>query len=415
MKVALVCQPWDDPSPPNVRGSIAIWSTEVGKRLASEAQVLVYGKQSPGSAREDEHDGVRFKRLALGTDWKLGKLASALARARILRGPIFASRLYFLAYALRVARDARREGCDVVHLHNLVSFVPVFRAILPGVRIVLHMHCEWLTQLDEHVTGRRVRQCDLVLGCSDHITGKVRARFPEAAERVRTVYNGVDPERFAPAATGADRRTLLFVGRLSPEKGVHLLLEAFGRLCERYPDLGLTVIGPEGASPREFLVDASDDPLVSGLARYYEAPYMVTLEGLLDPAQRARVDLVGRVPHDELARRYQAATVLVNPSLSESFGMSLIEAMACGTPVVAARVGGMPEILEHGATGLCVPANDAGELAAAIAELLDDDERRAEMGRRGRERVLDRFAWDRIAGDVLSLYQGPVRRMGGRA
>jgi glycosyltransferase involved in cell wall biosynthesis len=110
------------------------------------------------------------------------------------------------------------------------------------------------------------------------------------------------------------------------------------------------------------------------------------------------------VPHEQLVQKYRQADLVVNPSLSESFGMSLIEAMACETPVVATAVGGMKETVVHGQTGLLVPPNDAVALADAMAAVLDDPHRAREMGVAGRARAVERFSWDRIVGDLLGHY-----------
>jgi glycosyltransferase involved in cell wall biosynthesis len=108
------------------------------------------------------------------------------------------------------------------------------------------------------------------------------------------------------------------------------------------------------------------------------------------------------LPHDLLRKEYRTASVLVNPSFSESFGMSLIEAMACGTPVIATRVGGMTEVVDG--VGRLTECGDAPALADAILSVLGNETAGAHAG--GRERVLQRYAWDRVAETLERCYEG---------
>jgi glycosyltransferase involved in cell wall biosynthesis len=114
---------------------------------------------------------------------------------------------------------------------------------------------------------------------------------------------------------------------------------------------------------------------------------------------------LGFVPYAELPRLYRQARVLVNPALSEAFGMSLVEAMANRVAVVASRVGGMLEVVQHGQTGLLVEAENPQALCQAMLSLLQNPDRAREMATRGRQRAERLFDWDRIAEQTWSLYQ----------
>ena len=118
---------------------------------------------------------------------------------------------------------------------------------------------------------------------------------------------------------------------------------------------------------------------------------------------RARIRLHGKRPHDELPAFYRRADVLVVPSLSEAFGKPAVEAMASGLPVVATRVGGIPEVVADGETGLLVPPNDPVALAEAMGRLAADPALRARLGAAGRARAEERFSYDRIAREVETL------------
>jgi glycosyltransferase involved in cell wall biosynthesis len=253
------------------------------------------------------------------------------------------------------------------------------------------------------MVARRLQSADLVLGCSDHVTNRIRARFPELAERVQTRVNGVDVNRFRPVGERPPRR-LVFAGRIAPDKGLHVLADALRELRQRFPDLELELVGPEAPVAREMQVALSEDPLVQGLDVFYGRSYVEALRERLGE-DVAAVRFAGRVAADDMPARYGNATIGVQPSLEEGFGLPVVEAMASGLPVVASRVGGIPEIVLDGVTGLLVPAGDPDALAAAIEQLLADPELALRMGAAGRLRVVERYSWDVIAEQALGHYR----------
>jgi len=412
MKIAIVNQPFDEILPP-VQNSIGIWSYEAGRRLSDRHEVTVYGPYTDavkqrGEGRTVLDHGVvfRFAVPAPGRLWS--RIGRVWDRAFGPRRPIYASWMYFLDYCLQVAVQIRRSRPDVVHVHNFTGFVPVIRVLNPRVRLVLHMNGEWLSQLDARRMASRIAKVDAVFGSSDHITRLVQRRFPQYADRCHTVYNGVDPEAFSVNRDRADsaapnRPTLVFVGRVSPEKGVHDLLDAMSEVITRCPGARLEIIGPVGALPRSYIIDISDDELVAGLARFYDRDYGETLHERVENGLAGHVEFLGSMSHDDVVRHIANAALLVNPSYSESFGMSLVEALACERPVVATRVGGMPEIVDADA-GILVEPDDSRALAAAITRLLSDAELRREMGAAGRRRVENVFAWSRVAAAAEQRY-----------
>ena len=198
---------------------------------------------------------------------------------------------------------------------------------------------------------------------------------------------------------------LLFVSRVSPEKGVHILLKAFERVHQVHPHCKLRIIGPPGALEPELMLDISNDPLIQGCAAYFRGDYLAMLNAEMAPAIGAAVEFRGHVPHDQLPDHYRSATLLIAPSLSEAFGRSPIEAMACGVPVVGAAIGGIAESVVHGETGLLVPPNDADALAEAILALLADPHRRVSMGVQSCKRVMGMYSWESIAAKTHDYYE----------
>jgi D-inositol-3-phosphate glycosyltransferase len=206
------------------------------------------------------------------------------------------------------------------------------------------------------------------------------------------IPGGVDLERFSPQPKAAARERLglrreqkvvLFVGRIQRLKGLEVLLRAFARLHEL--DAELLIVGGRPGTTHESR----------------EISRLQHLAGKLGIAERTR--FVGAVPHEELPTYYSAADVSVMPSSYESFGLVAVESLACGTPVVATRVGGLTSIVRDGETGMLVPWRDADLFAERLLQILRDDGFRQRLAGQARESVLE-YGWDRIADEHLALY-----------
>ncbi|MBE2320229.1 glycosyltransferase family 4 protein [Solirubrobacter sp. CPCC 204708] len=406
MKIAFVSHPGYAVLPP--AGSVEICTHEVARRLAERHAVTVYGSSAPG--REDATDaGIRYRFIRHGADAKLGRVFRPLHRLRPADKGFFASPLNSLLYWLRVASDIRREGYDVVHVANLTQALPVIRRLNPDIRLVLHMHCEWLIQLDRRLVARRLRHADAILGVSRHITEPIRERFPDLADRCHTVSNGVEigPE---PAPREADGTvTLLHVGRISPEKGHHVLFDALNQVLPDHPQVRLVLVGEESVIPIEWAVGISSDPVIRDLERFYGSSYLEQIKDRMSKALAERTQFVGRIDHSETARHYAAADLFVFPSYFESMGIPPVEAMAAGLPVISSPVGGANESVVEGETGLFVERGDVDGLAAAIVALVDDPARRAALGAAGRARAAKHFSWDGVTAEFEHVLETAAR------
>jgi glycosyltransferase involved in cell wall biosynthesis len=219
------------------------------------------------------------------------------------------------------------------------------------------------------------------------------------AERTRVIYGGVDPARFHPGQDPAGARDgVLYLGRITPHKGVDRLLRALPQ------GASLTVAGSTGHDPRP-----------------PERDYPSLLHRL---AADRRVLFTGTAPDDDLPGLYRRASVFVLPSVettcygrsvavTELLGLSVLEAMASGTPVVASRTGGLPEVIRDGETGFLVTPGDVPELHDRLDRLLRDAALARRMGRAARALVLERFTWQATAQRCLAAYaelSAPTRR-----
>ncbi len=416
MKVAFITQPFDIIVPEiGGAGSIPILTYKFARCLAAEGHTIhIYGKQDYNHPdTEQDQYGISFHRIdTRWDDWvvKPFKLLDRLTPNQETTWPFFARAFYYRRYIQQIAEELRTWQPDVVHIHNFSQFAPIIRRHNPQAKIVLHMHCEWLTQLNHRFIDQRLDYVDTIIGVSNYITDKIRSQFPQHEAKCHTVFNGVDPDYFIPAATSSQPTNhpprLLFTGRISPEKGIHILIDAFLQVLQAYPTAELNIIGPYGATSAKFIVAISNDEHVKNLAAFYRGQdYFAQLHELVPSSASANIQFLGYKPQPELLQYYQEADLLINPSLSEAFGMSLVEAMSTETAVIGARVGGMQDVVDDGKTGLLVNPADSASLSAAIKTLLADPQKRHDMGRAGRERVTTLFSWSSVCQDLITLYQ----------
>ncbi|MGH8823741.1 MAG: glycosyltransferase family 4 protein [Jiangellaceae bacterium] len=288
------------------------------------------------------------------------------------------------AHPLALGLPRALRGADIVHTHQLRS-TPSRLAALAG-----HVHDQRLVNTDHGLGGGDwlgvlPRLFDRFLTVSEYSARTLRA----PAARTRVIYGGADPDRFTPGGP-SDRQGVLFVGRMTPHKGLDRLIRALPTGAT------LTVAGSAGHDLR---------PPESG----YPALLARLTEG-------HAVRFAGPVPDSDLPALFHGAAVLALPSvehtcygrrvqISELLGLSVLEAMASGLPVVASRVGGVPEIVLDGETGFLVSPGDVDELHDRLALLLGDPALAVDMGRRAREVVLERFTWEHCAARCLAAYQ----------
>src|SRR5215469_18296970 len=230
--------------------ALAIVNYELGRRLARTHAVVTYSKRGRGQREVERHEGVTYRRMSEGLDALLNLM-------RILDKPLLKperpfrlSPFYYAYYARRVALDIRARQCELIHLHSVTSFIPVMCAFNPKAHVVLHMHDHSLADFYPAVVGPRLEQAALVLGCSDFVIDAIARRFPAIAGRCHTLYNGVDQRFLDTRADPARSQSVLFVGRLCPEKGVHVLMEALRRLPARHFPPELHLVGPLDVAPK---------------------------------------------------------------------------------------------------------------------------------------------------------------------
>ncbi len=429
MRFVFLSQPRDPiAAGPGQRGSVAIVLWALASRLARNHEVLVLAPHRRGEPAEEEApEGVRLIRVRppLAQLHRLLEAADGLVPGAL---PHMARPLYFAGYSRRLAGPLARFRPHLLHVMTVAQLLPGLARALPGTPLILHLHDE--LRLERRAAAARLAPAAAVVTVSDWLAARLAARFPEQARKIHPIGNGVDLERFTPGEYGhpgerAER--LLFVGRISPEKGVHVLLEAFARLAPRRPGLVLELVGEPGLMPRAFLELLERTPaLEEALSFYGRGPldrlhrtllgggrlYLEAALGRLPPALRQRVVVKGPLPHGALVERYRAADLLVAPSVcNEPFCLPVAEAMASGLPCVTSSCGAPPELIGAsgpdgvGEAGIAVPPGDVDGLARAIERLLADPDRRRTMGLAARRRAERLFGWEAAAARLEAVYR----------
>ncbi|MCI0340391.1 MAG: glycosyltransferase [Planctomycetales bacterium] len=298
----------------------------------------------------------------------------------------------FRASVRAVASLLEEVRPDVLHTHLLPAHVSGAFARRPASLRVLartdHGLGSWGRWYHEWIGRVAVRRADVIVAVSEAVRATLCARGI-AAERVTVIGNPVDPERLGPPSGRTEARRALglpervpvvgAVGTLKPEKGLDILLRAAAALAPRVPNLVLALVGPDHTG------------------------YGATLK-----AEAMRLGIGDRVrflgERQDLARVFAALDVATAPSRTEGLCLSVIEAQACGVPVVASSVGGLPEVVEDGATGLLVPAEDPAALAAALDRLLSDAALASRLSEAARARVRERHDLGRYVRALIGLY-----------
>ncbi|MDH5339822.1 MAG: glycogen synthase [Rubrivivax sp.] len=326
---------------------------------------------------------------------------------------------FFSTMLQGLAMSGTLADVDIVHCHTWYShFGGCLAKVLHDVPLVLTTHSlephrPWKAEqlgtayaASTWVERTAYQNADGVIAVSESMRQDVQSLYGVAHNRIRVIHNGIDlaqyrptpsPQTLAEFGIDAEQPFVLFVGRITRQKGILHLVRAIRSF---HP--GVQVVLCAGAPDTPEIGREMADAVAQARA-----------------ATRNKIIWIPEMlPREKVIALYSHAAIFVCPSVYEPFGIINLEAMACETPVVASAVGGIPEVVAHGDTGLLVPAETldhaeveprhpeqfARDLAAAVNTLLDDPDLRAAMGRRARERVEQRFSWASIARQTLDFY-----------
>ncbi|WP_426762809.1 glycogen synthase [Pseudarthrobacter sp. 1G09] len=384
--------------PPEIYGGAGVHVAELSRVLSKHVDLQV---RAFGAPRDADYHGAVVTSYGVPED-----LSSANAAVQTL------------GVDLRIVPDI--AGADLVHSHTwYANMAGHLASLLHGIPHVLSAHSleplrPWKAEqlgggyaLSSWVEKTAYEAAAAIIAVSEGMRQDILRSYPDVdPEKVRVVHNGIDVEMWkrdenddAIRALGIDpaRPSVVFVGRNTRQKGVPYLLRAAAKLPD---DVQLVLC-----------LGAADTPELA-------AETAALIEDL--QKQRTGVVLIERMlPRHELIQVLSHATAFACPSIYEPLGIVNLEAMACGAAVVASATGGIPEVVEHGRTGLLVdleqvtdgtgtpldPEKFVSEFAAALTEVVSDPDRARAMGQAGRERAEKHFSWESITETTLEVYR----------
>ena len=291
---------------------------------------------------------------------------------------------------------------DLFHLHNHFQYVSIIKKRFPKSKIILHMHNDFLFRY-ANLHSRYVDmidRTDAIITVSQYLKKRIVQKYPQCADKIKVVHNGVRLDTFkklAPHEAGTlqwrnqlglnpEDKVILFVGRISAQKGVEFLIDAFSRLAQETAGIKLLIVGTT------WFVD------------FVETVYLKQIKSM-SAKIKDRIIFAGFVHHQDLNYLYNMATLCVIPSVfQDPFPLVSLEALSAGCPVIAAKVGGIPEIIIENKTGLLVPSENSFELYCKIKSLLLDNSLRERLSENGLKFVQDQYDFSNVARAYERIY-----------
>jgi len=230
------------------------------------------------------------------------------------------------------------------------------------------------------IEKRTIASADIVTTVSQAVRTEVREYYSVEVPSSHVLGNGVDTDLFVPRSTGAEKTSILYTGRLSWNKGLFDLIFSAKYILQKHPDVSFVLTGR--------------GPIETHLKQ------LVTKMGM-----HKSFSFVGFVDMQSLVKYYQNATLFVLPSYYEGLPTNLLEAMACGVPVITTAAGGIPEVVVNGENGLIVPVKNPYAIGMAVLTLLEDEDMRLRLSRAARETVESRYSLRTLASRYLQIYK----------
>lgn len=376
MKIALICTE-KLPVPPLAGGAVQLYIDGILPYLSSRHMITVFSIQYPGLPDEEIKDNVTYLRVP-------GKTES----------------IY-----LKNIQSKLDDTYDLVHVFNRPRFVLALKTVLPDTKFSLSVHNEmFLPDKISQTDGETcINSVEFINTVSRFIANGIKQRFPAAEDKLRVVYSGANVQEYKTVWSQegmanktrlkekyglTDHKIVLFVGRLSSKKGVHILLKAMKKVMDSDPKVALVIVGSKWYGKNEI-----DDYIRSLFA------YSQTLPG--------PIIFTGFVPPSEVPQFFNFGDLFICASQwNEPLARVHYEAMAAGLPIITTDRGGNGEVVEGYGNGIIVEKyNDPDCFADCIESLLNDPDKLLDMGRRGRMLAEVTFNWERVAGEIFAPFE----------
>ncbi|PGS50367.1 glycosyltransferase family 4 protein [Bacillus sp. AFS041924] len=376
MRILMVCTE-NLPVPPVLGGAIQTYIAGSLPYLSKVHDITVLGVNDPSLPDYETIDGVDYVRVP-------GKVLEL--------------------YREGVVQYIEGQQFDLIHIFNRPRLVLPIRKVAPNAKITLSMHNDMFNigkiAVDE--ANLVLEEVSSIVTVSDYVGNVIRELYPQSANKISTIYSGVDSDRFLPGNDskmintrntlrkefGLENKTvILFAGRLSENKGVDRLIRALPTLSKSFKDLALVIVGSNWFSQNN----------VTDYVAYIRA---------ISKKQDVPIITTGFVSPFEIQNWFAVADLFVCTSLwQEPLARVHYEAMAAGLPIVTTARGGNPEVIIPGENGLIVENPvDPDEFATKISEILSNKTLMKNMGRKGRELAVTKYLWSRVADEILSAW-----------
>jgi len=360
---------------------------ELAKNLVEQGvEVNVVAPHDYETKGYEVMDGIEIHRFQYMFPKRLQRLAyhggipSNIKRSLIAKIELPLFMLSFFLKSLKISKS-----CDIIHAHWTFSgLIGTFLKKIQRKSVVLTVHGSDINNIPQKgllkkLSIHTLKNVGQIIAVSSALKNKI-ADFGISTNKISVIPNAVNINDFLAGFKDTNEFKILFVGRLVPVKGLEYLIEAMERVTKEIPQATLTIVG--------------DGPLRKELEKVVE-----------ELSMQDKIRFAGMQPHSKIPKYMQEADLFVLPSLSEGLPLVLLEAMAASTPVVTTNVGGIPDAVIDGETGILIPSKNTDALSKAIVSLLGDRIKQKVMGEKARKNIEERFVWSIVVDETLKVYR----------
>ncbi len=381
-------------TPTHITGGMEIHSLELAKGMKElDHEVLMITSRHPDGKKTETIDGVviHYADCYPTSKKPLGKDSLRILKKLHKEKPIdIIHSQSFSAYHYVKDGLKKKLGIPLVTTMHGTSFSEIKSNLNQGLSLMLIPKITF--QLYNHYfkTKSFIKASDQVIAISKELRENIPREFDINAEKVKTIYNGIDTEIFQPTKSRIreeynGKKILLSVSVLHKQKGIQYLIKAFKKIRQEYEDTHLIIVGDGG--------------------------YRKQLEGLVTELSLDKdVTFTGNIPNTKTSGYYNTADVFTIPTVRvEGLPLIVLEAMACGKPVVASKIGGIKTVIIDGIDGILVEPGNVGDLEKAILKILADEKLSKKLGANARRTIMEKFSKKKMVEETIRVYEQAQR------
>ncbi len=375
MKIAMICTE-KLPIPPIRGGAIQQYIDAVLPFIQEKHDVTVFSVEDPGLPQEEDNRHIHIIRV------------SGMQKQDYINNVI----------------SHMKDNYDLIHVFNRPQWVNTIAEAFPNTAISLSIHNEMFlpSKISKSDGEKCIARVKFITTVSRFIAEGIKKLYPEAASKLRPVYSGVDIHRYQPVWSDeamqireqlktkyglTDKKVVLYVGRLSPKKGAHILIKAVGKVLMTHPDTALVLVGSKWYGENQ------------------EDSYVRQVKQMVQDLD-TNIVMTGFIPPKEVISHYYLGDAFVCASQwREPLARVHYEAMAAGLPIITTDKGGNAEVVRGAGNGIVLSEyNQPQAFADAITYLFDQPSIALEMGKAGRKLTEEKYSWERVAADLIGLF-----------